>query len=432
MRESAAIENREPDQLVSMTEPPAQTGAERIMRLLDFLAQHRAFLVRSMILGFVLSTAIAFLIPARYEAVARLMPPDQTSGLGAAAFAALGSKVGDGMGSLASDLLGMRTTSATLVGILNSRTVQDDLINQFDLRKVYWRKKYYDARKILESRTSIGEDKKSGIITINVQDRDPQRAAQLALAYVDDLNGRISQLSTSSARREREFLEQRLQTVKVQLDEATLKLSRFSSKNMTFQPDIQGKAMIEAAATLQGQLIAAETELSGLQQIYGTENARVKAASARVGELRAKLRAMSGVGGESGDKIGQLYPSLEQLPLLGSTYADLARQAKIDEAVFEVLTRQYELAKVQEAKEIPTIRVLDEPVVPERKIWPPRLFIILSFTLMTMLFSVLYLRAKAGFSRLSGDDPRRVLLDRLAESPGMTWATGILGRNGPP
>jgi uncharacterized protein involved in exopolysaccharide biosynthesis len=245
-----------------------------------------------------------------------------------------------------------------------------------------------------------------------VQDRDAQRSAQLARGYIDDLNVRIAQLSTSAARREREFLEARLQAIKRQLDESTLQLSKFSSRNMTFDPQIQGKAMIEAASTLQGQLIAAETELSGLDQVYGPENSRVKSASARVGELRSKLRSMSGSGDIKGALSGQLYPSLEQLPLLGNTYYDLARQAKINETVYEVLTKQYELAKVQEAKETPSIRVLDEPVVPERKIWPPRLIIIILGTFMTVAFGILWIMGAAFVDGLDPEDPRRVLLQR--------------------
>jgi uncharacterized protein involved in exopolysaccharide biosynthesis len=297
--------------------------------------------------------------------------------------------------------------------VLTSRTVADDLINQFDLRKIYGDKRYEDARKTLQKRTDISEDKKSGIITINVQDRDPQRSAQLARAYIDDLNLRIEKLTTSAARREREFLEERLKDIKRQLDESTLQLSKFSSRNMTFDPQIQGKAMIEAAATLQGQLIAAQTELSGLEQIYGPENSRVKAASARAGELRSKLRSLSGAGQSSGSSGGQLGPSLEQLPLLGNTYYDLSRQAKINETVFEVLTKQYELAKVQEAKEVPSIRVLDEPVVPEKKVWPPRLMIILLGVLFTMMTGVLYYFFRFHFSLLPANDPRRQLVDRV-------------------
>ena len=146
----------------------------------------------------------------------------------------------------------------------------------------------------MSSRTDIAEDAKSGIITISVIDNDPTRARDLAAGYVDDLNRLLSQLSSSAARRERIFLEERLQKVKQDLDEATLRLGTFSSQNMAFDPQLQGKALLDAASALQGQLIAAESELSGLEQVYGPENSRVRIARARVGELRSKLRGISG------------------------------------------------------------------------------------------------------------------------------------------
>jgi capsule polysaccharide export protein KpsE/RkpR len=411
MKQSTTLEVREQAQSIEHRLEPLGS-AEFLLATIDLLSRHRRALVRLTVSAFVVFTAVAFLIPKRYEAVARLMPPDQSSA-GAAMLGALTAKGGDILGAMAGEALGLRTSGAAVVGILTSRTVQDDLINQFDLRKVYWRKRYEDTRKILEKRTRIGEDKKSGIITITVQDSSPQRAADIARAYIDDLNRRVSQLTTSSAHRERIFLEERLKSVKTDLDRSTLQLSRFSSKTMTFDPQIQGKAMLEAAETLQGQLIAAESELSGLEQIYGPENSRVKAVAARAGELSAKLRSLRGEGTPGGSSPGQIGPSIEQLPLLGNTYYDLARQAKINEAVYEALTKQYELAKVQEAKEIPSIKVLDEPVVPERKVWPPRLLIIVLGTVMTFLLDVLFLYSKQRAQQLAVDDSRRVLLDRL-------------------
>ncbi len=384
--------------------------------MLDLIGQNRRTLLTLVITGLVLSVAITFSIPKRYEAVTRLMPPDQ-SNMNAAMLGALTAQAGNAIGAIAGDALGLRTGGATMVGILGSTTIQDDLIDQFDLRKVYSEKRYNDTRRVLEKRTIISEDKKSGIITISVEDSSPQRAAKLARAYVDDLNNRISQLTTSSAHRERVFLEERLQSIKQELDAATLQLSRFSSKNRTFDPQIQGKAMMEAASNLQGQLIAAETDLKGLEQSYGPENSRVRAASARVAELRRKLRGMSGDTDGTPDAAttgsGELYPSLEQLPLLGNTYYDLARRARIDEAVYEVLTKQYELAKVEEAKEIPSIKVLDEPIVPESKSWPPRLLIIVFGTLVSLVLAWLWILAKAGYERLDSDDPRRLLVNRL-------------------
>ena len=121
--------------------------------------------------------------------------------------------------------------------------------------------------------------------------------------------------------------------------------------------------MVEAAATLQGQLIAAESELQGLKQIYTDSNPRVRSLNARVDELKRQLDKLGGKGEsmtEASDQPGDsLYPSIRKLPLLGVTYADLYRRTMIQEAVLETLTKEYEIAKVQEAKEIPTVKVLD-------------------------------------------------------------------------
>lgn len=386
-----------------------------ILELLELISQNRKRVLQFLVFGFVLSLAIAFLIPSRYSATARLMPPDQSASMGSAALAAINAKVGDTVGSAAGDLLGMRTGSATLIGILNSRTVQDDLINKYDLRKVYRDKKYEDARKTLAERSDIGDDRKSGIITITVADTDPERAVQLTRSYVDELNTRVSQLTTSSAHRERVFLEERLAKIKQELDESSLALGQFSSKNKTFNPEVQSRAMLEAASTLQGQLIAAETELSGLQQIYGPGNSRVRAASARVGELRSKMQQLAGAhtDGDLDVKAGQPYPSLEQLPLLGNTYGDLYRRAKINETIYEVLTRQYEMAKVQEAKEIPTIKFLDEPVTPERKSWPPRMAIVILGTLAFLVLGISYLLVSESWSRLKPESLQKVAAGKL-------------------
>ncbi len=359
---------------------------------------------------------LAFLIPARYQAIARLMPPDQ-SGSSSALMSALMASSGDLLATLGGGALGMHTSGATVVGVLNSRTVQDDIISQFDLRAVYGEKRTEDARKVLQNRTSIGEDRRSGIITIAVQDRSPERAAKLAQAYVNEVNTRVANLTTSAAHRERVFLEGRLGKVKQQLDDATLKLSQFSSKNKTLDPQIQGKAMLDAASALQGQLIAAETELSGLRQIYGSDNYRVKAASARVGELRTKLKTMSGAqGSDSSAAGGQFYPSLEQLPLLGNTYYDLARQAKIEEALYEVLIKQYELAKVEEAKELPSIKVLDQPVVPERRSFPPRVLIIVGGTILAFCCAAAWLFARQVWMKLDDNDPVKAGVRELLAS----------------
>src|ERR1700738_725469 len=169
----------------------------------------------------------------------------------------------------------------------------------------------------------------------------------MAQAYASELDRLVAQVSTSSARRERIFLEGRLHEVKADLDVAAKRFSEFASKNTAIDIPAQGKAMMEAAASLQGQIIAAESELSGLQQIYADSNVRVRSLKARIHELNQQLEKIGGDAANPANGEGLMAPPIRKLPLLGITYADLHRQNKIEEPVFERLTQQYDMAKVE-------------------------------------------------------------------------------------
>jgi capsule polysaccharide export protein KpsE/RkpR len=241
------------------------------------------------------------------------------------------------------------------------------------------------------------------------------RARDIAKAYVEELDRLIAEVSTSSARRERIFLEQRLVGVKSDLDLASKQLSEFSSKHATLDVSVQGKAVVEAAASLQGQLIAAQSQLRGLQAIYTDSNVRVRSLHARIKELQSQLDKLGGSSTKpDNEQAGDPpYPSIRQLPVLGLTYTDLYRRAKIQEVVYETLTRQYEMAKVQEAKEIPTVKVLDAPQIPERKTSPKRLQVIFALSMLGLLFGIVWLGARMKWDCIDPADPRRVLAEEI-------------------
>ena len=375
---------------------------------LRLLWDSRGFLSRVAIYAFCASTLIAFLIPVRFQSTTRLMPPDTLSNSGLGMMAAMAGRAGtEGLGGLAGDLLGVKSSGALFVGILGSQTVQDALIDAFHLKKVYHDSKIEDARKDLAEHTDVSEDRKSGIVTIAVTDHDANRAAAMARAYVNELDRLVAQVSTSSARRERIFLEGRLQDVKVDLDSAAKDFSVFASKNTAIDIPEQGKAMVEAAAGLQGQLIAAQSELSGLRTIYSDNNVRVRTVEARVNELDKKLNEIGGAGVDGGKNENSLYPSIRKLPLLGVTYADLYRRTKIQETVYGLLTQQYELAKVEEAKEIPTVKVLDAAIVPTKKTFPPRTVIVLLGTMLGMTIAMTWILGKTRWDAVDASDPRK-------------------------
>jgi len=386
------------------------------------LWERRHLLARALVWGLAVSALMAFLIPKRYDSTTRLMPPDGQSGSGLAMLAAIAGKSGLGMGSMAGDLLGMRSSGALFVEILRSRTVEDRIVSRFDLRQVYGDRYWVDARKRLDGYTEIAEDRKSQVITIRVTDRDPRRAAQMAQAYVDELDHLVAEVSTSSARRERVFIEDRLTSVRRELDRASQEFSQFASRNAAIDITTQGKAMVEAAARLQGELIASQSELEGLEQVYTTSNVRVRSLRARVDELSKQLDKLGGdsIGptpalagsGRSlpdGGAPARAFPSIRQLPLLGVRWADLYRQTKIEETVYELLTQQYELAKIQEAKEIPTVKILDAADVPEKKASPHRGTIMILGMLLALSAGAVWVLSAATWEKIDPQDPRRQL-----------------------
>jgi uncharacterized protein involved in exopolysaccharide biosynthesis len=376
---------------------------------------NRRWLSRAALYSALASTLIAFAIPSRYESTARLMPPDNqpNSGLAMAAAAMSGAAGGTGgLGGMATNLLGLKSTSDVFVGVLTSRTAQDKLIQQFDLKKLYGDRRMEDARKDLARHTDVSADRKSQIIAISVTDRSPIRAAAMAQAYTEELNRLVAELSTSSARRERIFLEGRLQAVNQDLEAAEKDFSQFASKNTAIDVKEQGKAMVEAAAMLQGQLIAAQSQYEGLREIYTDNNPRVRSVKARVDELQRQLEKLGGKGesatmvsSQSGDSM---YPSIRKLPLLGVTYADLYRRTKIQEAVLEILTKEYEMAKVQEAKEIPTVKVLDVAQIPDKRSFPPRLLIMFLGTAFSVAIATIWISGKATWDKTDSSDARKV------------------------
>jgi len=399
-------------------ESDAAIFGKRVIVRLRLLWSERRVIGRAVLAGMAAGLLLAFLLPKQYQASTQLMPPDSQSGSGMAMLSALSAKSGNGLGTFAGDLLGVKSSGALFIGILRSRTVEDRLIERFNLKRVYALRLEEDARRKLSENTSIGEERKSGIITITVTDGDPQRSAAIAQAHVEELDRLVAELSTSAARRERVFLEERLKAVKLDLDQAAQQFSEFASRSGAIDIKEQGRAMVEAAATLQGQLIAALSELRGLEALYTENNVRVRALQARIRELKQQLAKMGGseIDSAAGGGEKSMYPSIRKLPILGVTYGDLYRRTKIQEVVFETLTQQYELAKVQEVKETPSVKVLDAASVPERKSFPPRLLIVFLCAFFGLVGGLVWVLARAHWQEVAVDDPGRVLATEVFQT----------------
>jgi uncharacterized protein involved in exopolysaccharide biosynthesis len=392
------------------------SGGDRWVPNISLLWDRRRTLLRVAIVSLLLSTAIAFLIPKEYESTTRIMPPEQ-QGMGTAMLAALVGKAMPGaVSALAGSMLGMKDTGALFVQLLESGTIRGQLVERFDLQRVYRMRYRQDTVKKLAHRTEVTQDRKSGIITIVVTDTSRERARDMTQAYVDALDDLLIKVNTSTAKREREFIEQRLVTVQSDLEKAQVALSDYASKNTTLDVKEQTKAMIDAGAKLQGELIVARAESDSMSQIYGEGNIRMRAANARVSELERELKKMSGSQGEGQEESSgpdRLYPSLRELPIVAVRWADLYRQVKIKETVYDLLTEQYELARIEEVKSIPSVRVIDPPNWPEKKSFPPRRIIMLVFTILAVCGSAMFLIVAERWNQVSPQDARKQLANTV-------------------
>jgi uncharacterized protein involved in exopolysaccharide biosynthesis len=397
--------------------PPTHWASRALL-----LWSRRRTLARVTAISLAVSLAFAFLIPKQYKSSASIMPPDE-QGSRAMMLAALASHAGSlgALGGLASSLMGGHSSTALFEDLLGSGTVSDHLITRFNLQHVYHARYRVDAAKHLARRTKITEDKKSGVITITVEDTNRVRARDLAQAYLDELNNLVTRTNTSVAHRERVFIEQRLHSVQASLEQAELDLSRFSSKNSTIDIKEQTRAMVDAGARLQAQLLIEQAGLESLRQIYGDSNVRVRQAEARIASLKKQLAAMAGSSTPSAESIDgadvdpkarnedELYPPLRDIPKLAVPYADLYRRVRVEEAMFEFLNQQYEIARIDEAKDISTISVIDSPGIPEKKSFPPRLLLALILTFLSFTTASALILVRHHWSGIDPEDPRKTL-----------------------
>ncbi len=417
----ASIASIERDEPVRAAKPPRWAVRVRL------LWAHRHFLARVTCICCLVSLAIAFLIPKQYKSKTTIMPPDQ-QGAAAMMLAALAHSTSLGaLGSLAGGLSGGHASTELFMDLLYSGTVSDHLIDRFNLQHAYHKRYRMDAAKRLARITKITENKKSGIITIQVEDTDRARARDLTQAYLDELNKLVMSTSTSAAHRERVFIEQRLNAVQVELENAELQLSQFSSKSSAFDLREQTRAMVDAGARLQAELLVEQSSLQSLRQIYGDGNIRVHQAQARIATLQQELGKLKGTpvappSGGSDDTVAdsgsvssktELYPSLLQLPGLAVSYTDLYRKVKVQETVYELLTQQYEIAHIEEAKDVPPVNVIDPPGLAEKKSFPPRILLTLVLTLSSFVGASVFVLVRSYWATLAADDHRKEIVGEV-------------------
>jgi uncharacterized protein involved in exopolysaccharide biosynthesis len=342
---------------------------------------------------FILSIIVSLLLPKTYVATARVLPPrDNSSGL-----ASLFSSADNPLSHFTEGLSDNQTSAALYVGILKSRSVADGLNQKFKLKEYYKLNYIEDVYAILAAKSTIQISKKDKLVSVSVKDSDPQRAADMANAYLDLLDKINRKLNITQGKRKRLFLEDRLKQVREGLEQAETVLKEFQEKNNIVSIQEQAIAAIKGAAEIKGQLIAAQTELEVFRK-FGTEK-QIEAVmlKAKIDGLKKQLDSI-----EKGKKITQLdsnpaatdhesdiFIPFDDLPHLGTQLMRLTRDAKIQAKLFELLNSQYEMARIEEARDINSLQILDLAVPPEKKSGPRRRAIVVASVLIALLFSVL-------------------------------------------
>jgi tyrosine-protein kinase Etk/Wzc len=360
---------------------------------MEIILRYRKFIGYLVGVTFFLSIIVSLLLPKMYIATVRILPPrENSSGL-----SSLLARADGPLSGLAGNLVGSKTPAALYVGILNSRSVAEGLNKKFNLKELYDLKYIEDVYLKLADRSTIEISKKDQIISVSVNDRDPQRAADMANAYADMLDQINRKLNITQGKRKRIFLEDRLKKVRADLEKAEMDLKDFQEQHHLVSIEEQAKVAIEGAAEIKGQIIAAETELEVFKQ-FGTER-QIEAVklNAKIEELQKQLDIFeqgdkSNTGSSKPSKKGEgsnFYIPFGELPRLGLQLMRLTREAKIQGKLFELLTAQFEMAQIEEAKDMDTIQVLDRAVPPEKKISPNRSRIVITATILMFFIAAI-------------------------------------------
>jgi uncharacterized protein involved in exopolysaccharide biosynthesis len=376
------------------------------------LGQYRRMLVVTPLVAGVIAAIVALLLPKTYTATARILPPQQNQGVAAALLSQSGLA---GAASLAGGALGLKNPSDLYIGMLKSNTVADALIERFRLLDVYGKRYLVDARKILAKDSDITSDK-GGIISIEVDARDPQLAANLANAYVEKLHDLMGTLALTEAAQRRVFLEGQLQQAKDKLADAEIKLRAAIGSGGLVSVDAQGEALVDTVARIRAQISVAEIEISAMRAYATPDNPDMQRAQNELAGLKKELARL-----ESGSSRGAGPPPPDEAnPPRGVDNIRLFREVKYYEQLFVVLAKQYELARADEARDAPAVQVLDRASAPEKKSGPPRALIVLVAMCLAFFGAACVGLVRADLAADGGPGGRRARLALLLRSWGLS------------
>ena len=403
---------------------PTQQGST-FLAILVILARRKKFIFWTTMAFAAVACAVAFIVPAEYTATIVILPPQQSSSLSSA----LGDLGGlSSLASLASGAFGAKNMEEMYVSMMKSESVEDAVIQKYGLMQEYHKKYYYDARKTLEWRTTIDGSKKDGLIRLSFEDHNPARAAEIANGYIEILRTLSQHLAITEAAQRRVVFEQQLNKTKDDLANAEEALKQTQLSTGFVQIDSQARALITSAATLRAQMVAKEVQIQAMQAYAGEGNPDLQEQERELEGLRTQFNQLVGSNGSSSD---DLFLSKGNVPEAALEYARKLRDVKYNEAIFEFLAKQLEVAKIDEAKEGGFLQIVNPALVPERKSFPKRILITLGAAAFGLSFAVMLALLEVRVARMRANP---VDAAQLAELRQAVWhnaeAPAVDKRNG--
>lgn len=365
-----------------------EAGGDEIsmLDLLLALAKRKRYLIGVPLLSAVVAGAISFAIPNVYLASTTMMPPQQAQSGASALLSQLGGVAGAMAGSA-----GLKSPNDLYVGMLKSNSVADKLIAKFNLKQVYKTDSLEMARKSLVSKTTVASGK-DGLITISVEDTDKKLVASLANAYVTELIDLTKVLAVTDAAKRRMFYEGEFEKAKNNLAGAEVALRKSLDTHGVISVDADSRVMVETVGRLRAQVSAKEIQLNSMSAFVTSNNPEYKKVQQELGSLKAELSKLEN--GRGKDELGEQKSN--EAPAAGLENIKLLRDLKYYQMLYELLAKQYEIARIDEAKDPAIIQVLDPAVEPERKNGPKRTILVIVVFILSLLVTMAWAIVKEG------------------------------------
>jgi tyrosine-protein kinase Etk/Wzc len=351
-----------------------KTEKDSEINLLDYLiilVKHKKLIIAITFGAALITTIICLIITPTFEAVTAILPPQQSSSSTAQLLSQMGGA--GGLAGAVGGALGGQTPSELYVGFLKSTTVLDRIIDRFDLMKLYDVSYREAARKeLLDDVLDASANKDNGIITLTIEDKDPKRAADMANAFVAELKRLTKGLSVTEAAQRRLFFDEQVKDAKISLTKAEEAMKSFQEKTGVVDTSEQAKAVIEGFAALSAQIAAKEVELKVMKTYSTPNNPDLQKEEEALGGLKAELNKLEVKNKGAHDPI---IPTIK-IPELATEYARRLRDVTFNETLFELLSKQYEAAKIDEAKDAAVIQVIDRALPPTKKAKPKTVLLV--------------------------------------------------------